>query len=79
MHDFSAWQSTGFNQADVDRFRSHTGKQIKIIVVTVTVYQGRLHTVVATMLIGQSKRRKGVRDGEEKGNINNRMKWKQRS
>ena len=54
MHDFSAWQSTGFNQADVDRFRNHTGKQIKIIVVTVTVYQGRCHlqTVVATMMTG---------------------------
>ena len=28
IHDLSIWLRTGFNQADINRFRSHTGKKL---------------------------------------------------
>ncbi len=31
MHDFSAWLRTGSNPADSNRFQSHAGKEIKVL------------------------------------------------
>ena len=30
IHDFSVWLKTGSKPADINRFRSHTGKPIKL-------------------------------------------------
>ena len=30
IHDFSVWQRTGSNLPDINRFGSHTGKNIKM-------------------------------------------------